>query len=928
MQVEEIQDIINTSFRAVDFAQKFLPDENEPWNLVKLTNSQIDAIDSIQFGFPLRQFDFNEVEKPPKGVVMIWPRQCVVENTRIQISDGSLKKITDVRDSVISYDKKYIKSPPVNLINNGLKKCLKIKTSQGRTIKCTKNHPFLSCNNHAFMEYKNAGDLKVGDDVAMARNIPDIGKEILTIEEVKFLAYMIAEGSLGIYKGFYPKFTNSDEWIVNDFKSTCECNKISSTITYSVKSRKELLISCGLSGKLSGDKFIPDIIFKSSRKQISSFLSCLINGDGHVYKNGIEYYSKSKQLLKDLLLLFTRIGMYGKFSLHGKYKGNKYYRISFTSSIDLNNAKKYLNLCPRKQSILNSIKTIGNDHNDTFPYWRYVKQVRENFGLTRREFDEIVGFKTYYRYNLSMRKIKIIEEIFNVKFEKNIRWDKIISIEEIGKHQTYGLEVPIYHNHLTNGFITHNTGKTTGVAYGVNSLIFLEPGCSVGIIAATEKQSKKLFNKIKKILKNSILWDFVVKKTVRVDFLELTNGSYIECWPCTDGIEGSTYTYLCMDEAALMDEDIIFKSAMPTVTHGKRWIMLSTPKGPKGDFIDYYYKGLETRPIICKVCGQVYPQAAFTVDHFPNGKIPNEQMHPCINCGHTLYKYGIGMFSVPWVDAWNDGLRDKEDVQRMLDEAGWTPGARQEYLGEIISDASMVFLGEWVKAAVNPKLTNYMKKKQTFSYVAGVDYGKKHDASCFYVTHRNPKNGKIVLDFAMSVAGEYDEQRTYRYIRQKLMKVLTFFDPMWVLPDATGMGDPLVEELEEDLKTTRRSNGMTLKTRIFNNRDGSKGYIISRTSKPELIGNLIKLFSTGMIEIPAGTEPEIGGLIEELLRYECDDVAGSDYIKYGTQSFHDDRVIALALSCWGHRRKPTMVDRIKIRGMNHDILGGYGDYNY
>lgn len=465
------------------------------------------------------------------------------------------------------------------------------------------------------------------------------------------------------------------------------------------------------------------------------------------------------------------------------------------------------------------------------------------------------------------------------------------------------------------------TGKTTGVAYGVDSLLFIEPGCSVGIIAATEKQSKKLFNKIKKIIKNSILWDYVVKKTLRVDFLELTNGSYVECWPCTDGIEGSTYTYLCVDEAALMDEEIIFTSAMPTVTHGKRWIMLSTPKGPKGNFIDYYYRGLETRPIICNACGEKFPQAAFTVDHFPNGKMPIDQMHKCPLCGAHDYKYGMGIFAVPWVDAWHDGLRKEEDVKRLLDEAGWTPRSRQEYLGEIISDASMVFLGEWIKECTDSKLTNYMKKNREIAYVLGVDYGRKHDASCFYVTHRDVRTGKIVLDFAMSVAGEFDEHRTYRYIREKLMKVIAFFNPIWVVPDATGLGDPLVEELENDLKFLRRSGGMRVQTRIFNNRDNTKGYIISRTSKPDLIGNLIKLFSTNMVKIPAGTEPEIGKLIEELLRFECDDTPGSDYIKYGTQSFHDDRVIALALSCWGHRQQPTLMDKIQIRGIAHDPFG-------
>lgn len=456
------------------------------------------------------------------------------------------------------------------------------------------------------------------------------------------------------------------------------------------------------------------------------------------------------------------------------------------------------------------------------------------------------------------------------------------------------------------------TGKSTACAYAACALLIIVPNCSIGIISATEKQAKKLYKKIKKILKHSIFWNLVVQRSLKVDFLETNNGNYIEVWPCTDGIEGSTYTFLFADEAAIMDQKILFTSALPTVTHGIRWILLSTPKGRKGKFIDYYFKGLSTRPIICNGCNYEFPQVSFNVDSFPLGAMPLEDMHPCPFCGEKDYRYGLGIFTVPWVDPWNDGIRSKEMVKRLLDEHDWTAQARQEYLGEIISDAAMVFLGNWLKAATNPKLRNLFKNRG-FSYVCGVDFGKKHDASCFYVTHRNPKNGHIVLDFAMSVAGEFDEERTYRYIRKKLIRVLANFNPYWAVLDATGMGDPLVEQVEDDINICIHK-GIPIETKILAN-TSQKGYIISRRTKPDLIGNLIKLFSKGIIEIPPTTEPEIAGLREELLRFEYENVPGMNYIKYGTQSFHDDRVIALALSCWGHRIKPSLMDVIKIGGV-------------
>ena len=466
------------------------------------------------------------------------------------------------------------------------------------------------------------------------------------------------------------------------------------------------------------------------------------------------------------------------------------------------------------------------------------------------------------------------------------------------------------------------TGKTTACAYAAATLMILIPNCSIGIIAATEKQSKKLFNKIKKILKLSIFWNYVIPKSVRVDYLEMVNGSYVECWPCTDGIEGSTYQFLFVDEAAIMDEKVIFQSAMPTVTHGERWIMLSTPKGPKGKFIDYYNEGLDTRDIICVECGEHLPQTAFNVQRFPIGRIPLEEMHNCPFCGGFKYKYGIGKFMVPYVDPWNDGIRSKELVKRLLDDAGWSPSARQEYLGEVISDASMVFLAEWLKKCTNPKLKIQLINNQKYIYHAGIDYGRKHDASCFYIVHRNEKTGHIILDYAKSVAGEYDEQRTYRYIRKALMGVITTFDPLWAAPDATGVGDPLVEEFEEDMHYWRHK-GMSLKTRVLNFPENSKGVVFSRATKPKIIGNLIKLFAQGKIEIPPKSEPEMREFVEELLRYECDMQPGTDYVKYGTQTYHDDRVIAFALACWCLKHIPSMIGEVVIRPVVRDAYEGY-----
>ena len=119
----------------------------------------------------------------------------------------------------------------------------------------------------------------------------------------------------------------------------------------------------------------------------------------------------------------------------------------------------------------------------------------------------------------------------------------------------------------------------------------------------------------------------------------------------------------------------------------------------------------------------------------------------------------------------------------------------------------------------------------------------------------------------------------------------------------------LVEELKRDLKNL----GLSGKCKIFNNKNDRLGFVISHISKPELIGNMIALLSRNpqALELPPSSEPEINELTKELLRFECE-IMDAGYIKYGTQSYHDDRVISFALSLWGHRRKPWYKPDVKF----------------
>ena len=457
-------------------------------------------------------------------------------------------------------------------------------------------------------------------------------------------------------------------------------------------------------------------------------------------------------------------------------------------------------------------------------------------------------------------------------------------------------------------------GKSWCCGYACSDLMIIgattrgRPPCFCGIVAASEDESQYLIDKVKYCFDYSDFKPFVAGRP-KLDLIKLTNGSFTRSHPCSEkSIRGPKYDYLFIDESAIMEEDILFKAALPTVEHGERWIAITTPQGRVGKFIDYYDKALETRPIICRNCKAEFSQKTFRNATFPRTgnimKMP--ELAPCKSCGGTVYKYGMGLYATPYLDPWKTPIINQEKLKRTLDAHGWSPWARQEYLGEIVDEASMVILNEWIEKNTVEKLRNVMRVNNRNKYILGVDYGRLHDASSFCITHTDRKSKRIVLDYLETVSGEFDYETDYEGIHKKLGEIIKFYKPMWVVPDATGVGAPQVEQLQKDLRFWNSS------TKVFSNRKDKLGFVISRTSKPDLIGNLITKLSNNppSLMLPPRTEEEIGELVTELLRFECEIIEGG-YIKYGTQNYHDDRVIALALSIWGNNSSNWYMPKIK-----------------
>ena len=257
------------------------------------------------------------------------------------------------------------------LSQSGIRRILEIKTTTGRTLGVTGNHPIMTSKG-----WVDAKDLTENDWVAVPDRLQSYPSEThLAENEAVLLGYLLGDGSMKYQLGF----TNSNKEILEDFIRNLQeigysekDSKQSSKITYRtypkdsttqisisqssgtvrnapwVSPLRVLLGRLGLWGCTAGDKFIPSEIWGLKESSIWKFISALWSTDGTVgtlvrQREGrqdttqvnVSYTSKSERLCRDLQLLLQKIGVPSSICVVAvDYKGEKrpFWYVNVTSS--------------------------------------------------------------------------------------------------------------------------------------------------------------------------------------------------------------------------------------------------------------------------------------------------------------------------------------------------------------------------------------------------------------------------------------------------------------------------------------------------------------------------------------------------------------------------------------------------------------------
>ena len=390
---------------------------------------------------------------------------CLDEDSPIAMSDGSYKKIKDVKvgDKVISYNEVKRTLPTNKVLNvwdRGYKESYKITLENGDSVIATDDHPFLGyfktgkenklfgCNSYKTSYLSIKDGLKVGDNLYTVNKSPVWGS-FDNLEIAKLLGYICTDGYINL-KASKIQFRNIRKEYVDEFEKICleqfqtkstrkfkasYCDlktKITRQDTWEVnitasKNLKDFLKSIGCVDKYTRETSIIDFVLNNFNEEAcAAFINRVLSGNGCISKNKIQISISGKfesEFLEKLSRLFRKVGVRRSKVYHSKTISGKRSALMVTESLSAKSLLSFTGPIFGKEFQSNEQLKIADDN---LQKWKARRRV---YGTTSRT--------------------------------------KVISIQSVGKRHVYDIEVDKRHNFITNNIITHNcSAKNKAIRWG------------------------------------------------------------------------------------------------------------------------------------------------------------------------------------------------------------------------------------------------------------------------------------------------------------------------------------------------------------------------------------------------------------------------------------------------------------------------------
>lgn len=731
-----------------------------------------------KFSFDGRRYLHAICNTPAKRLLLQCARQvekCNKSSTLVSMGDGRLLTIGDITvgDIVSS-----MQSDGVTIANRVVlwkseklnKECVRITTRQGHITEAAVTHPMRTWDS-----WTAAGSISVGDRLGVVRRSGEFSDDAVPDRDIKFVAYMLGDGHCGGPQTS-PSFTQDirNTLVVSEFRSVATitreyCRTANNLQMYMSKKRGtddwSRLVYYGLANKLSGEKRVPDQVWGVSRAKTALFLNRLWATDGHVKKNSgskysLEYCSISEGLVKDVRALLWKFGIPStirkNWPSYWKRQGIEKY--AFILRVETQ---------PGVYTFLDEIGALGksegvplpdsneNNNRDTVPRNGVEPMIRSICATwdNKPDLDRTFGLRERPGYDVSVGKLRKYVEVFRTApvdqalvdgLEKlctsDLYWDRVISVEMIGSHDCYDIEVADTHTFVADGFVTHNS---TSLGNSILTYSMLRENFRSLFVSPSQQQTETFSRdristpiELSPILKPMAVFGSATKDNVL--YKKFSTGSDITlryAFLHADRIRGISADLLALDEIQDIITDII-PVIEESLSHSEYGIYRysGTPKSTDNT-ISFYWERFSTQNewvIPCDCLGgkfrhwNVISERSLGKDHlicdrcgkqiFPNH--PDAQwasMNPNPNTSMPFEGYRIPQPIAAWID-WPTVISKYERY------------TKQKFYNEVLglgydSGERPLVLGDVEKCCTGPSMNPEIPLWPSTHYFFGIDWG-------------------------------------------------------------------------------------------------------------------------------------------------------------------------------------------------------------
>jgi deoxycytidine triphosphate deaminase len=435
----------------------------------------------------------------PRSVLTVCLGKCVTGDTRLVDADtGAYVPITEMRwgKCTLAWDGWHLKPAKVSdFIPQGKREIFELRTRAGLRIRATANHPFRMLNRWVALS-----DLRLGDRIAVAREIPLFGKTPIAEWEAILTGLMISDGQCSA-PGHSPTYTTADQAMVALLEKAMSASGLGE-ITFKGRYGYRLVNRKGRGGIQernrahewlknlalnvgAADKFVPQMIFKAPESSVRLFLQALFSGDGSIYHSDrgffLEYYSNSRRLIEDVHHLLLRFGIFSMIREKTTAVGTRACKIQITDKDQIVRFAQRIGFSPgsvkqRKldETVLPMIaaQPRAKSNFDALPRetWAVAAGAARVGGLSSSALD----IRTSPAQSMPMAAARVAlmtGDPYIAPLVDGPVWDEVERIEPVGSEEVYDITVPTLHNFVANDFIVHNsTYARCGIIVNVTPL--------------------------------------------------------------------------------------------------------------------------------------------------------------------------------------------------------------------------------------------------------------------------------------------------------------------------------------------------------------------------------------------------------------------------------------------------------------------------